>query len=61
MNRNFWVLLVMTLGLLIGSCDTTNGGVESITITISDLPENGEAVIWLSTSNSSGSSEFSGI
>jgi hypothetical protein len=55
------VFMLLFCLILIG-CDTNpNDGNESITITVTNLPENGEAVLWLSSDNSGNSAFFQNL
>jgi hypothetical protein len=67
-NTLFLVFTVIfTLGFLLVGCDNgtpssddENGG-QQISITVTNLPENGESVIWLSSDNSDNSAFFQNL
>jgi hypothetical protein len=71
MKNTIVFLRILAIGLISGlvlvGCDTStnngkNGGdEESITITITNLPENGESVLWLSSDNSGNSAFFQNL
>jgi hypothetical protein len=62
------LVIGLAFGLVLAGCDTTNGGNgggggggKPITITITNLPEDGDAVVWVSSDNSGNSAFFQNL